>query len=70
VQVAINAMEEAAWRALVAELPTEELADALALVATVLGAAKDALAQEYVRLAADASAPAIDVGALFGRAAG
>ena len=69
VQVALNAMEESVWRTLAAELPADELADGLALVATVLGAAKDALAQEYVRLAAGASAPAVDVAALFGGAA-
>jgi hypothetical protein len=66
VQVAINAVEEAVWRLLAAELPPDELGDALALAATVLGAAKDALAQEYVLLAARRSAPRVDVAALFG----
>ena len=58
VQAAINALEEVVWRELA------EPAD-IAAVATALGAAKDALAAEYVRLAAGTRSLPVDVDALF-----
>ncbi|HET8529448.1 MAG TPA: hypothetical protein VFL60_11085 [Gaiellaceae bacterium] len=69
VQVAVNALEEATWKCVLAQVPPEEAAEALRVVSTVLGLAKDALAQEYVRLACEARAPAVDVAALAGGAA-
>ncbi len=51
--------------------PPDELAEALGLVGTVLGAAKDALARAYVSLAGKSKAPSLDLSALFeGRTSG
>lgn len=63
VQVAINALEEAVWRRIFAESSPDELGESLRLVSTVLGAAKDVLAQTYVSLAS--GRPEVDVAALF-----
>jgi hypothetical protein len=65
VQVAFNALEEATWSTLCAELPPERLALSLGLVGTILGAAKDALAREYVSLASQTHVPSLDLRALF-----
>lgn len=65
VQAALNALEEAMWRTLSAQLRPDELALALGLISTVLGAAKDALAREYVSLAAQTHAQSLDIDALF-----
>jgi hypothetical protein len=71
VQIAINVLEEAIWNHIVAEMPAGELAQALGLVSTVLGAAKDALAQAYVSLASKQKVPSLDLSALFaGRTSG
>jgi hypothetical protein len=71
VQIAINVLEEAIWNHIVAAMPADELAQALGLVSTVLGAAKDALAQAYVSLASQKKAPSLDLSALFaGRTSG
>lgn len=48
VQTAINVLEEAVWRSVLAEVPPADLGDALGLVSTVLGVIKDRLACEYV----------------------
>jgi hypothetical protein len=69
VQGAFNALEEAAWTTLCACVQAEELALSLALVTTVLGAAKDALAREYVSLASGGRVPSLDMRALFSGAA-
>lgn len=69
VQVAINALEESVWRRVFADAPAELVGAALREVSTVLGAAKDALAREYVVLASSTHAPALDVSALFTGAA-
>lgn len=63
VQVAINALEEAVWRRIVADVSPDDLGESLRVVSTVLGAAKDALAQTYVSLAS--GRPHVDVAALF-----
>lgn len=63
VQVAINALEEAVWRRIFAAADPAELGESLRLASTVLGAAKDVLAQTYVSLAA--GSPQVDVAALF-----
>jgi hypothetical protein len=70
VQIAINVLEEAIWNHIVANIPPEELARALGLVSTVLGAAKDSLARAYVSLASQSKAPSLDLSALFKGAAG
>jgi hypothetical protein len=65
VQAAFNALEEALWRRIFAEVPPDELAHTLGLVATSFGAAKDALGREWVELATRAHAPSLDLRALF-----
>ena len=65
VQGAINAIEEATWSVLCTRLEPDQLALALGLISTALGAAKDALAREYVSLATQTHAPSIDMRALF-----
>lgn len=65
VQAAFNALEEALWQRIFAEVPPAELAETLGLVATAFGAAKDALAREWVGLATRAHAPSLDLRALF-----
>lgn len=65
VQTAFNVLEEATWHRIVAEVEPAGLAEALALVATALGAGKDRLAQTWVALATSTQAPALDVAALF-----
>lgn len=71
VQIAINVLEEAMWSHIVRRTPPDELAEALGLVSTVLGAAKDSLARAYVSLAGQTKAPSLDLSALFeGRTSG
>jgi hypothetical protein len=65
VQTAINVIEEAVWKRILAKLPPEELANAIGLVSTVLGMGKDALARSYVSLATRSHAPSLDLKALF-----
>ena len=65
VQVAFNALEEACWSRILAEVDPAQLAEALGLIGTVLGAGKDALARTYVSLAANTRAPSLDLTALF-----
>jgi hypothetical protein len=70
VQSAFNALEEATWSTLCARLQPDQLALSLGLVSTVLGAAKDALAREYVSLASRTHVPSLDMRALFSGDAG
>ncbi len=70
VQTALNALEEAAWSRIFARLRPDRVGEPLAVVATVFGAAKDALARQYVELAARTRSPALDVAALFAGSAG
>ena len=65
VQCAINALEEAVWSRLCARLQPNELTVPLGVVSTVLGAAKDALAREYVALASGTHVASLDMHALF-----
>lgn len=65
VQAAFNALEEAAWLSLATGLPAKVHASALAHVATVFGAGKDALGRAYAALAAEHESSALDVSALF-----
>lgn len=65
VQIAINVLEEAIWSHIVRSMPPDELAEALGLVSTVLGAAKDSLARAYVSLAGKSKAPSLNLSALF-----
>lgn len=65
VQAAFNALEEATWSRILAGLEPALLAEALGLVSTVFGAAKDALGRRYVSLATKSHAPSLDLRALF-----
>jgi hypothetical protein len=65
VQSAFNLVEEAMWRALLAAYPQAELGQALGIVATILGAAKDRLASTYVSLATGTHVPSLDLESLF-----
>jgi hypothetical protein len=65
VQTAYNALEAAMWRRLVAAEPPDELAEAVGLLSTVLGAGKDTLARTYVSLAGKRHVPSLDLTALF-----
>jgi hypothetical protein len=71
VQVAFNALEEATWSCVLAELDASQFAEAIGLISTAIGAGKDALARRYVSLATETHVPSLDVRALFrGSAAG
>jgi hypothetical protein len=65
VQVAFNTLEEAIWARIISESRPEQLASALGIVSTILGAAKDALARRYVSLATRTHAPSLDFVSLF-----
>ena len=65
VQAAFDTLESATWRCILADLSADEFAEALGLVSTVFGAAKDALGRQYVSLATRAHAPSLDLRALF-----
>jgi hypothetical protein len=66
VHAAFNVLEETLWQLVVERLPPERLPEALGLVATVLGAGKEALAAEYVALAdPQARFEKLDLSALF-----
>jgi hypothetical protein len=69
-QTAFNVLEEAIWRHVVGRVPPDELAEAIGLLTTVHGAAKDKLARTWVELATRRQAPALDVGTLFKGTAG
>jgi hypothetical protein len=65
VQAAFNTLESATWSRILADVEADDLAEALGLVSTVFGAAKDALGRQYVSLATHARAPSLDLKALF-----
>jgi hypothetical protein len=70
IQTALNVLEEAAWKRVIAECPPSELAMALGLISTVHGAGKDALARCYVSLATQTKATSLNLQALFTGAEG
>lgn len=65
VQLAFNVLESAMWRAVVPTESHEDLAEAVGLLSTVFGIAKDALARTYVSLASQRHVPSLDLTALF-----
>jgi len=65
-QTAFNALEVAIWQKIVQEYPPDELVEAIGLVSTVQGAAKDALARRYASLASQTKVTTLNLGALFG----
>jgi uncharacterized protein Smg (DUF494 family) len=50
VQTAINVLEDYMWRQITEDLPAGAQADALRIISSILGGAKDALARKYVDL--------------------
>lgn len=65
VQTAFNVLEEALWGCIVDAVAPRDLAQAIGLVSTVLGAGRDALACTYVSLASHQHVPSLDLSALF-----
>lgn len=65
VQTAFNALEALTWRHVVTVTPPDELAEAIGLVSTVFGVAKDALSRAYVSLATHRHVRSLDLSALF-----
>jgi hypothetical protein len=65
VQTAFNVLEEAIWVRIFKNFPPTELAEAIGLVSTVLGAGKDALARKYVSLASKTRASSLNLQSLF-----
>jgi hypothetical protein len=61
VQTAFNVLEEAIWRVVITQLPTEELLNWAGLIATVLGAGKDTLARRWVALATSQHVASLDL---------
>jgi hypothetical protein len=70
VQTAFNVLEETIWGKIFKSFPPAELAEALGLVSTVLGAGKDTLARKYVSLASKTKASSLNLQSLFSGAAG
>lgn len=65
VLTAFNVLEEVLWRRTMAEAAPAQLADAIGLISTVLGAGKSSLACAYVALASRGRVPSLDLTALF-----
>jgi hypothetical protein len=65
VQTAFNVLEEAIWKKILESMPPSQMAEALGLVSTVLGAGKDALARTYVSLASRTRASSLNLESLF-----
>ena len=70
IQAAFNVLEERIWRAIVENLPQSDLAEAIGLVGTALGAGKDRLAGTYVALVSRGAVRSLDLSALFRGTAG
>jgi len=67
VHSAINVLEETIWKKINSSLDPNQIGEALGLVSTVLGAAKESLARTYISLATKTKAPTLDLNAMFGR---
>jgi hypothetical protein len=67
VHAAINVLEETLWTRVNAELKKDTLVEALGLISTVLGAAKESLASTYISLSSKTKVKSLDLNALFGR---
>ena len=65
VQTAFNVLEETLWVSIFKNCSSGELANALGLISTVLGAGKDTLARKYVSLATKSKAPSLNLQSLF-----
>lgn len=60
VQTAFNVLEECIWKHILRVVPPSGQGNALALISSVLGSGKDALARTYVSLASEKPAEMID----------
>lgn len=65
VQTAINVLEEAIWSRVVKTLPAAAMPEALGLVSTVLGVAKDTMGSTYVSEASQLHTTTLDMKSLF-----
>lgn len=65
VQIAINILEEIIWKEIVKEINPDKLAQSLGMISTVLGSAKDTLAQTYVSLASKTRSASLDLKKMF-----
>ena len=59
VQTSFNALEEAIWLQVLADLEPTEFFEAMGLVSTLLGVGKDALARTYASLATGSPVPSL-----------
>ena len=64
-QAAFSTLEQAIWRAILEGAPAADQGQALGLVATLLGAAKDRLASTYLSLATRTHVGSLDLQSLF-----
>lgn len=65
VQTVVNVLEELLWKEAMEGLPPENYREALGLISTLLGAAKNALACSYVSLASKSHVTTLDVESLL-----
>jgi hypothetical protein len=65
VQTAFNVLEETIWAHVIEAIAPRDLAQAIGLVSTVLGAGRDTLARTYVELASKQHVQSLDLSALF-----
>jgi hypothetical protein len=65
VQAAFNVLEETIWRHITTGLAPSDYPEAFGLISTVLGAGKEALAVEYVLLAAQQRVLTLNLAELF-----
>jgi len=65
VQTAFNILEETIWRHIAEEMEPTAFPNAFGMTSAVLGAGKEALAREYVSLAAHRPIATLDIKALF-----
>ena len=65
VQTVINVVEEAVWKSVTTDAPSDEQGYALGLVSTVLGAIKDRLACVYVSQVSSHTMPSLRLDYLF-----
>lgn len=65
IQTAFNVLEEAIWKRMATLLEPKEFAGTMALVGTILGNGKDALARTYVEMACKHKVTSLNTNALF-----
>jgi len=65
VQAAFNVLEEIIWQLIIEKLSPSDYAEALRLITTILGVAKESFANTYVTCASKIQIPKIDSSTLF-----